>query len=562
MKKNYILLLLLTLCSTTILKAQTITGHTVLYPANCNGLSLEVNTSYIASQQVETSWGDATMNTVNVYDTLGNGVAYFNHLYAYAGTYTIKHVLIQNSQRVDSVTYTYDDPHCETVEFYNYYDANNNCSYDALTDSYLDIPVTIKVDSANVPIDTIVVTSGFYYRLYGPTGTSYKFTPLDLQPGATVSCPAAGYISVTVAAANNVYTVSGFGFTCSGLSSFDLAENVSTRTGRHHASADILVTNYYCNSQNATLTVNFSPKYDYQSATPAPTTVNGNTLTWNLSNVMMLNSYDISVQFEVPAAWLTVGDTVHSSYYITPTAGDTDTVNNTVILVDTVISSYDPNYKDVTPKGNITAGTPLTYTIEFENTGNDTARNIYILDTLSDKVIPSSLNIVSSTARMNFSLIKDGSYNVAKFDFPNINLPDSANHKPCTGKVVYSIKTSPTLTPGTYIPNKAGIYFDDNEVVMTNSALNMIGIPQNVTLLGNNNNATIYPNPASDIIVVNTEGSTYNSLEVTNLMGQTLLTEKLTQHETKVNVKNLPAGIYTLTLKGDNGNKVFKFEKL
>ncbi|OJW82600.1 MAG: hypothetical protein BGO69_05795 [Bacteroidetes bacterium 46-16] len=569
-KKIYYSLLALgsMLCCSNLSTAQTITGHSVVYPNQCGGVTMHITTTYTASQQIETSWGDMATTTVNVYDTLGNGDAYAYHSYVYPGTYTIKHVLIQNSQRIDSVTYSYDDPHCQTAGFYNYYDANNNCVYDSAVDTYSPVASTFAIDSAGVPIDTITVTSGFYYYMYGPTGTVYKFTPINVPPGALVSCPAIGYTTVTVQAPQNVYTEEYFGYTCSGITSFDLAANVTVSTGRHHAKASVLVTNNYCNGQNATLTMHFSPKYDFQYAMPAPTTVNGNTLTWDITNLSLLTPGYITADFEVPnsqnqANWLLPGDTVHSSYYLTPTANDTDTVNNVVIHEDTVISSYDPNYKEVSPEGDIAPGTELTYTLHFENTGNDTATNIYILDTLSDNLVASTLDIVASSATMIFSMNKTLSgLNVAKFDFPNINLPDSANNKPCTGMVVFKIKTRASLPPGTYVPNSAGIYFDDNEAVQTNTAVNMIAIPQSVNILSNNADLIVYPNPTNDVLTIKMNAQAYSTLEIKNTHGQVILQQTLKQNDTKVNVKALPSGIYFATLKGDAGSKTIKFEKL
>jgi hypothetical protein len=66
-----------------------------------------------------------------------------------------------------------------------------------------------------------------------------------------------------------------------------------------------------------------------------------------------------------------------SNGVITPTIGDYDSTNNHINRVDTVKSSYDPNFIEVSPKGCIpaTVSTQLQYSIGFENTVNDTAHN-------------------------------------------------------------------------------------------------------------------------------------------------------------------------------------------
>jgi len=305
-----------------------------------------------------------------------------------------------------------------------------------------------------------------------------------------------------------------------------------------------------------------SPKIPAGNIYPPPTTIVGNTLTWNLTVAAYIPQY-ITIWPDTPfSPLLVVGDTLHNSFYLTPTAGDTDLTNNTVIRIDTVKAAWDPNFKEVSPQGDIAAGTELTYTIHFENTGNDTALNIHILDTLSDNVLPNTFNLVSSTAAAYTSITKiPGNHYVLKLDFPNIKLPDSSHHGQNDGMVVYRIKTKSTLTPGTYIPNTAGIYFDINPVVMTNQVVNKIHVPDGIQML-NSVKTTVYPNPVVDILTITTDVSAYNNIEITNTIGQIMLKQQLKQNDTRINVKILPTGIYFANLKGEGGNKTIKFEKL
>lgn len=131
---------------------------------------------------------------------------------------------------------------------------------------------------------------------------------------------------------------------------------------------------------------------------------------------------------------------------------------------------------DVKPGGNILPGTNLQYTISFENTGNDTAFNIYIMDTLSDDVNPQSLRVVGASAKMNISKYYDNTihHNIVRFDFPDINLLDSSHHDQCNGFVVFNIKAKSGLADGTNIPNYGGIFFDFNPVVMTDTVVNTV----------------------------------------------------------------------------------------
>src|SRR5206468_3657927 len=97
-----------------------------------------------------------------------------------------------------------------------------------------------------------------------------------------------------------------------------------------------------------------------------------------------------------------VGDTVQSHFDIAPATGDADGTNNMIIIIDTVKGSWDPNEVLVTPTciPSGVSSEQLQYTINFENTGNDTAHNIYVMDTLSNNVDISSMRIVMSSHEM------------------------------------------------------------------------------------------------------------------------------------------------------------------
>jgi uncharacterized repeat protein (TIGR01451 family) len=256
-----------------------------------------------------------------------------------------------------------------------------------------------------------------------------------------------------------------------------------------------------------------------------------------------------------------MGDTVHTTYSISPTTGDSDPSNNIVDIIDTVTSSFDPNEMAVVPPGFIKSGTQLKYTINFENTGNDTAFNVSVFDTLSDNVDINSLGLVMASSEMNIAQLTYGGHNIIKFDFPNINLLDSSHHGQCDGAVIFTINSNTGLPNGTKIDNRAGIYFDYNPVVMTNAVENIIGIPARVTTVSNDSKVEIYPNPANSELTIITGDRAYNDLSISNTLGQLLITQATSGQQTKVNVAQLPTGMYYLTLKGDNGVKVEKFVK-
>jgi uncharacterized repeat protein (TIGR01451 family) len=136
-----------------------------------------------------------------------------------------------------------------------------------------------------------------------------------------------------------------------------------------------------------------------------------------------------------------------------------------------VRASFDPNEKLVTPAGisnnhYVSKNEQLEYRINFQNTGNDTAFKVVLVDTIDTKVLNIS-SFASVSASHPYKLtIKDG--NIVQWVFDNILLPDSnENEKASHGYVKFKIKQVDDLVAGTKIDNKAAIYFDFNSPVIT-----------------------------------------------------------------------------------------------
>ena len=548
----------------------TITSSSVnTYPdSTCSAPFFALQSSgFTAGLNVHTYYGDGTNDVNPLFNGFIGGIANYYHTYTSAGTYTIKQVLELGGVSMDSVITSYNYAHCQTLHFIAYNDVNGNCVYDTLTENRILMPMSIAVDSNGVRVDTFVTTSGFGYQAYGNPGDIYAFSVINSGTGLVVTCPVGGVLYDTISATVvNDYVVKEFGFNCSSSIGYDAGEVVSTRAGRHTFYANIIAYNRFCNPAAVTVTMNMSPKYNYYSAYPAPASVVGHTITWNFPAMSALTPQTIIVYGETPSTWLVAGDTVHSSYYVTPTAGDGDLSNNTVILVDTVTSSFDPNDKAVFPKGWLApgAGTKLTYTLRFENTGNDTAFNIHLLDTLSNNLDVRTLAVVGASHTMNLNIMNVGGQNIVKFDFPHVNLLDSSYHGLCDGAVTFSIKTRDALPLGTQIHNRAGIYFDYNDVVMTNTVTNIVGWPAGIEDMSNVATAPLelFPNPASNELTVKITNGNYSTISVINSVGQEVMKQEVNGINTKLNIKALPAGGYYISVKGNSGVKVERFQKI
>jgi uncharacterized repeat protein (TIGR01451 family) len=500
---------------------------------------------------IETSYGDGTMDSVIAHYGVFTSQ---NHVYGSSGTYTVKQVWIRAGSRVDSITFSFIHNECGIIHGRLYHDKNSNCTLDST--EHL-VNYTLEVDSAGTPIDTFMAYGIFYYKVYAGS-TSYSFKALSTAGGLTAACPSSGTLTATSSIGSSV-SAGDMGFDCSSSTYFDDAIHLVTHTGRHSDATYVTLTSTSCTPHSGTLTVTIDSKYTYSSSYPSGS-ASGHTITWNFSNL----SVDTTIYFYVSAStspWLTPGTGISTTAYLTHASGDTLTGNDSATNADTVTASWDPNDKQVSPAGNIPAGTKLTYTLSFENTGNAAAKNIHILDTLDPGLDASSMQLVTCSATPTiYSFIDPASQRtILKFDFPNINLPDTL-HGNATGFIKFSINTKSSLLTGTHVDNRAVIYFDDNEGVMTNTVENTIH-PLVVANL-NIQQVSVYPNPVNNELIIKTDKNSYNSIQILNTMGQSLIQQSIKTNETHVNISNLIPGMYYILLRGSDGTNVQKIEKL
>jgi uncharacterized repeat protein (TIGR01451 family) len=256
-------------------------------------------------------------------------------------------------------------------------------------------------------------------------------------------------------------------------------------------------------------------------------------------------------------------DTMAYTSPITNWLTDYSPWNNVNYFSTVVVASYDPNFKEVSPKGYGAAGTitykdsTLEYMVHFQNTGSWYAQNIVVIDTLDPHLDWSTLRPVYQSHHCQVTVSEGG---VATFTFNNINLdPQVFNDLKSNGMFTYTIKTRHGLAIGTQIKNRAAIYFDYNKPIYTNQTLNTIGWPQSVpavTAPEANDAFTLYPNPANNsfnaVISIEAEGS--YGLKVCDIAGKTMIYKTVAlqtgQQSINVDASGLASGIYFVTISG------------
>jgi len=233
-----------------------------------------------------------------------------------------------------------------------------------------------------------------------------------------------------------------------------------------------------------------------------------------------------------------------------------------------VVGSFDPNFKEVIPKGTGLNGTitrndsVLDYIVHFQNTGTYYAENIVITDTLDPGLDLKTLQPAGASHAYTTNLSENG---VLTFTFPNIHLTwKSQNEINSNGFVTYSIKQKPMLPVGTKIRNASAIFFDYNAPVMTNRTLNTIAFPVGYSNTKEDHGISVYPNPVSGILYVETIGQEKpKSLLVYDISGRIIETGLTTENKVQeVDVTGLANGIYFIEMiHSDGGKSVSRFVK-
>lgn len=240
----------------------------------------------------------------------------------------------------------------------------------------------------------------------------------------------------------------------------------------------ILCSNRGTTTMNGTINFSFdSTKMGFETASVPFDSQSQGQLSWDYANFLPFESREIILKFKVIAPpVVNSGDVIKMIATINPIVGDNTPKNNTFSLDQRVVNSIDPNDKvalggNILLKENLYDG--INYVIRFQNTGTASAINIKIEDVFDKQLDGSYLELIdlSHPGRVQ---IKN---NTAEFIFEDINLADSKTDEPNShGYVAFRIVPKYGTPMGYTINNKASIYFDFNEPIITNTFSILTGI--------------------------------------------------------------------------------------
>jgi uncharacterized repeat protein (TIGR01451 family) len=494
---------------------------------------------------------DTTLRTGIHNDSLFTFSSIGIHHYASIGAYYLKLFVIAPDNKKDSAekfNFLIGDS-CENIYGSLYEDANFNCINDAEPD-FLG-PASLDVFYNNQKV------TGFYhgytppsYWLYVPAGFEYDVIVNNNNSG--IFCPTSIHIT-SVPSLNN-----DFGFQCY---AFTNLTGMATSPGFRPGSITSLcayVLNYSCSVVSGKLKIIYDDTQLSITTATQPYSISGDTIIMDFINLTSANNGAFSpiINFYVSPS-LQIGDTVCFTLIETPSAKNNGVINNIQKVCFPIVNSCDPNNKLVYPQGEgvdgfIDDSLNMAYTVHFQNTGNAPALNIYILDTLDSDLDIGTFSILDNSHSMTYSFINN---RVIRFDFQNINLPDSASDQQgSNGFVTYSVRQKLNLIPGTKILNTAYIYFDYNPAIVTNTTVNTIQ-PATVSIEDKaNSEFEIYPNPSTGIINIDFNSFRQNcNIDILNSCGQLILSEKQNNRpSTSFDLSGQSKGLYVIKVQTEN----------
>ncbi len=524
------------------------------------------------------NWGDGVIDSMST-----SGL--YSHTYQSTGIYfpfvvvhpcgdtiyplSVNCVVIQDTNVVsgtmvcDTSTHVYIPDSCGSIQGFAYIDVNGNCSFDS-TDIPLSGSQAIALSDGNYTTHAFVSQSGFFELFVSATDTYSVFIDSNAITNMGI-VPSCGY-------SNGVQAIAGdtllFPFTCNNAS-FDLSIDVYAFLFAQVVPRCLYFTieNSACSPIAADITLSLPPELNFtgtvytyytDSAVSIPFTVSGNDIVFSNVNMDPFSQLHGCIMVTADSLSTSLGDTLCITGTVEPTAGDVDTTNNMDVACGVVVTSYDPNDKQVAiegvnANGFVDANKTMEYLIRFQNMGNYYARRVIVIDTLSPHLNWQSLNLVSSSHPVR--IIHNDS--IVHFIFDNIWLaPKDSDEAASQGFIFFTIDQNPDLAPGTEITNFADIYFDYNPPVRTNEVISIIKDPDTPLGVQASERWTIkvFPNPASKNIHILLSNSTEANIFLYNTSGQVVFNTKGSDNVT-IGVSNLPAGMYLLMITTNDGHQ-------
>jgi len=311
----------------------------------------------------------------------------------------------------------------------------------------------------------------------------------------------------------------------------------------------------------------------FNSANPPPSYTSGDTLFWQLPQLLYnLTQFIITVNVTTSTSAI-IGDSIELNAIVSPLLNDEHPENNKKSVLSPIVNSFDPNNIIVYPIGKcedhfVDNQQRITYTINFQNTGNSEAINVNIIDSISAFLDISTVRLINQSHPLWIELLSD---NVLKFHFDNIHLADSgSNETGSHGYFTFEIDQLLGLNTGMIITNQAEIYFDYNSPIETNTVFNStfsdnletFSCDLDLNNIENAENIIIFPNPIENNFTINRLTDNLAIITLRDLDGKVVVsTFKTNEQIILMECAHLQNGIYILQIETELSETVIKIVK-
>jgi hypothetical protein len=324
----------------------------------------------------------------------------------------------------------------------------------------------------------------------------------------------------------------------------------------------ILVTNRGSQTADGTVTFTKSDTVTITDVSVTGTTPTATGFTYAFTGLLPGQSRSIMVTMQVPTIpTVSLGQMIVNNVSVSLPSADVNVNNNSDVLSQVIVGSYDPNAKTEKHGGKVlhsafTADDFLTYKIEFENTGTFPAEFIRVVDELDDQLDETTVRMVD--ASHNYTLTRVGRTLTWMLD--DIHLPPSvADTNIGHGYLVFKVKPKIGFALGDVIPNIANIYFDFNPPIVTDPC-----DTQFVNSLATTPFALDHfrysPNPVKDNLSVSNDHA-IDKISVTSVLGQVVLEKTVNDLDAVIDLSGLASGVYLIKATSLSTSKTFKILK-
>jgi uncharacterized repeat protein (TIGR01451 family) len=296
------------------------------------------------------------------------------------------------------------------------------------------------------------------------------------------------------------------------------------------------------------------------SSSYSPNSTTSNSVTFNFTDLLPYQNRDIYFDFYIsPPPVINQGDILTFTTVGTTTVADVNTADNTYVLNQSVVNSFDPNDKTVLEGATITAAQaakPLHYITRFQNTGTFAAYTVVLKEILDADLDWNTFEPIGSSHNYRIQ-IKNGNQVTITFDAINL-INSSANEAGSHGWFAYKIKPKSTFAIGDIATSSADIYFDYNLPITT------IPVTTQIAPLSNSefdkNNFKIYPNPANTYFVIESSLNESATYEIVDINGKSLSGGTITNLK-QIDISKLATGFYFVNIKNQEQKQTYKIIK-